>query len=194
MSYMRFVCLLATTLTTAAVLMTVAQSPTLERGVSVQMAVANNAPFVPEADYNDAWVVTVTADGKLYFGADPMTPEGLADWMKTHPRNREAKLYIKADARAPFVSVEQVLEVGRQSLFESPVLLTAQRERIAAGTVNPPNGLEVMITPALPAGTVASVVQLLNSEQQTPLLKVNGDEIPWSALESTLKRHFQKGD
>jgi biopolymer transport protein ExbD len=37
-------------------------------------------------------------------------------------------------------------------------------------------------------------VQLLNSGQQKPLLRVNGDEISWSALESTLRRHFQKGD
>ena len=58
--------------------------------------------------------------------------------MKTHPRNREAKLYIKADARAPFTSVEKVIDVGRQALFQTPVLLTSQREPIAAGTVVPP--------------------------------------------------------
>jgi biopolymer transport protein TolR len=166
----------------------------MQRGVSVQMPVTSNATSVPDADHNDAWVVTVTGDGSLYFGADPMTREGLADWMKTHPRNREAKLYIKADARAPFASVEQVLEVGRRALFEAPVLLTSQREPIAAGTIVPPNGLEVLIAPTLPAGTVATVVQLLNSGQQRPLLRVNGDEISWSALEGTLRRHFQKGD
>ncbi len=166
----------------------------MQRGVSVQMPVTANATSVPDADHNDAWVVAVTADGSLYFGADPMTREGLADWMKTHPRNREAKLYIKADARAPFASVEQVLEVGRRALFETPVLLTSKREPIAVGTVAPPNGLEVQIAPALPAGAVATVVQLLNSGQQGPLLRVNGDEISWSALEPTLTRHFQKGD
>jgi len=166
----------------------------MQRGVSVQMPVTANATSVPDADHNDAWVVAVTADGSLYFGADPMTREGLADWMKTHPRNREAKLYIKADARAPFASVEQVLEVGRRALFETPVLLTSKREPIAVGTVAPPNGLEVQIAPALPAGAVATVVQLLNSGQQGPLLRVNGNEISWSALEPTLTRHFQKGD
>ncbi len=166
----------------------------MQRGVSVQMPVTANATSVPDADHNDAWVVAVTADGSLYFGADPMTREGLADWMKTHPRNREAKLYIKADARAPLASVEQVLEVGRRALFETPVLLTSKREPIAVGTVAPPNGLEVQIAPALPAGAVATVVQLLNSGQQGPLLRVNGDEISWSALEPTLTRHFQKGD
>jgi biopolymer transport protein ExbD len=166
----------------------------MQRGVSVQMPVTSNATSVPDADRNDAWVVAVTADGNLYFGADPMTPEGLADWMKTHPRNREAKLYIKADARAPFASVEQVLAIGRRSLFETPVLLTSQGEPIAPGSVAPPNGLEVQIAPSLPSGVVATVVQLLNSGQQRPLLRVNGDEISSSALEGTLTRHFQKGD
>lgn len=165
----------------------------MQRGVSVQMPIASNATAVPDADHNDAWVVAVTADGSLYFGADPLTREALADWMKTHPRNREAKLYVKADARAPFASVEQVLEVGRRALFEAPVLLTSQREPVAAGTVMPPNGLEVQIA-QLPAGAVATVVQLINSGQQRPVLRVNGDEISWSGLEGTLRRHFQKGD
>ncbi len=166
----------------------------LQRGVSVQMPITSNATSVPDADRNDAWVVAVTADGSLYLGADPMTPEGLADWMKTHPRNREAKLYIKADARAPFASVQQVLDIARRARFEAPVLLTSQRKPIAPGTVLPPRGLEVQIAPALPAGAVATVVQLFNSGQQRPLLRVNGDEISWSALEATLSQHFQNGD
>jgi biopolymer transport protein ExbD len=58
----------------------------------------------------------------------------------------------------------------------------------------PPNGLEVLVGPALPAGTVATVVQLLNSGQQRPSLSVNGDEISRSALEGTLTLHFKKGD
>ncbi len=46
----------------------------------------------------------------------------------------------------------------------------------------------------MPAGTVATVVQLLSSGQPRPSLRVNGDEISWSALEATLRQHFQKGD
>jgi biopolymer transport protein ExbD len=166
----------------------------MQRGVAVQMPVTNNASTVPDADRNDAWVVAVTADGSVYFGADPKTPEELADWMKTHPRNREAKLYIKADARAPFASVEQVLEIGRHAMFETPVLLTSQKEPTAPGTMLPPNGLEVVISSGAPAGTVATVVQLLNPGEHRPSLKINGDEIAWSALQGTLTQHFQKGD
>ena len=173
---------------------TLSHAQELQRGVSVQMPVTINATAMPDADRNDAWVVAVAADGSIYFGADPKTPEELTDWMKIHPRNREARLYVKADARAPFTSVEQVLEIGRQANFDTPILLTAQREPTVPGTMVSPNGLEVVIGPATPAGTVATVVQLLNSGQQRPLLRVNGDEISWSALQGTLAQHFQKGD
>jgi biopolymer transport protein ExbD len=41
---------------------------------------------------------------------------------------------------------------------------------------------------------VATVVQLLNSGQQQPLLKINNEPIPLTALQSTLRQRFQKGD
>src|SRR5947209_4309903 len=89
-----------------------AQSPALRKGVNVQMAVTRNASPMPEADNQDAWIVTVTADSALYFAADPMTLDQLAEWMKSHPRNRDARLYIKADARAPFATIKKVLELA----------------------------------------------------------------------------------
>jgi biopolymer transport protein ExbD len=169
------------------------QTQDMQRGISVQMPVTGNATSMPDADQNDAWVVAVTADGSLYFGADPMTREGLADWMKSHPRNREAKLYIKADARAPFSALEKVLAVAREDLFQDAVLLTAKAQSPEPGTVVSPQGLEVRIGPTLPTGVVATVVQLIDSGKP-PMLKVNNDQVPWSALQTTLRQHFQKGD
>jgi len=166
----------------------------LQKGISVELPVTSNAAPMPAADNEDAWIVTVAADGRTYFGTDPVTPAGLEGAMKSRPRNREQKLYIKADARVPFANVETVIEAGRAVAFGAPVLLTSQPGSSASGTVVPPQGLEVLVDPALPAGTVATVVQLFNSGQQPPLLTINGDEIPRSALESRLRRHFQKGD
>ena len=164
----------------------------LSQGISVQMARTTNAVAYPAADNADAWIVAVTAEGELYFGVKPATPDQLLEEMKAAPRQRDAKLYVKADVRAPFANVERVLAAGREVAFEAPVLLTAQPVGSAPGTVMPPNGLEVLIGP--PAGMVATVVQLLSSGQPRPVLRVNGDEISWSALEGTLRRHFQKGD
>jgi len=164
----------------------------LRQGISVQMAPTTHALAYVAADNADAWIVAVTAEGELYFGVKPATPDQLADEMKATPRHRDQNLYIKADARVPFAQVVRVLQAGREVGFDSPVLLTAQPVASAPGTVMPPNGLEVLIGP--PAGRVATVVQLLSSGQPRPLLRINGDEISWSALEDTLRRHFQKGD
>ena len=190
MNRLLLVCLIIAAFSAAA--QAQAQTPPLQKGVSVQMAVTRNASPMPDADNFDAWVVTVAVDGRLYFGAEPMTPDELAEWMKTHPRNREARLYIKADARAPFASVEKVLEIGHVMQFDTPVLLTAQPEHNPPGTMVPPKGEDVSVGAASPSGIIATVVELLASGQQ-PLVRVNNDEISWSDLESTLRRHFEKG-
>jgi len=70
----------------------------LQKGISVELPVTSNAAPMPAADNEDAWIVTVAADGRTYFGTDPVTPAGLEGAMKSRPRNREQKLYIKADA------------------------------------------------------------------------------------------------
>jgi biopolymer transport protein ExbD len=139
---------------------------------------------VPAADNQDAWVVAVTADGSLYFGADPMTPEALADWIKTHHRNREAKLYIKADARALFASVKAALGAARSSNFEDVVLLTSQTGSHSPGTVVPPEGIEVLL--GAPASGEAIQIRL-SGPARGSTLTVNDRRLTSPELESTLK-------
>ena len=188
------VCLVAFTFATNLTAVSHAQSPALQKGISVQMPQTSNAVPMPEADDGEAWIVTVSADGSMYFGTDPVTAASLADEMKSRPRDRAAKLYIKADAHAPFAQVEKVLEAASVDFFQNAVLLTSQREASSPGTLVPPKGLEVLIGSPAPAGAVATVVELHDSGLQPPTLKVNNDQISWSALQPTLKQHFQKGD
>lgn len=187
MTYLRFVCLFASTLTAAAVLMAVTQSPTLQRGVGVQMAASNHATPMPEADRENAWIVTVTADGQVYFGTDQVAPEGLAEQMKMHPRSRDAKLYIKADAGAPFSSVRQVLHAARVDLFDDVVLLTAQPEAAQPGTIAQPRGLDIWI--GSEAGSNFVAVQL-GADQGSARLRVGGQEVSPSALPGKLAQLF----
>jgi biopolymer transport protein ExbD len=165
----------------------------LQQGVSVEMAGASNAQSMPEADNADAWIISVTADGQLYFGVDPLTPTALRERMTRTPRKRSQKLYIKADARASFASVQKALNAASAAEIESPVLLVSQHSSSKPGTIVAPEGLKILLGSALPAGRVATIVQLLNSGQPLPLLKVNDDDISQSSLESTLRQHFQKG-
>jgi len=77
----------------------------------------------------------------------------------------------------------------RAAGVEAAALLTAQPEPSQPGTVVPPNGLEVLI--ASPSGSQSTVVQVLSSGQQWPMLKINNDQIPWLAPQSTLRQLFQ---
>jgi len=170
------------------------QTPHLQKGISVQMAATSNAAEMPQADDENAWVVTVTENGDLYFGVQPVTVDDLMEKMKATPRNRDQNLYIKADARAPFANVMRVLRAGNEVWFQTPVLLTQQRLPATSGAVIPPNGLQVLVGPTPPPGSVATLVEMLNTQQGRPSLRVNGEEISWSALGSILRQHFQKGD
>jgi len=166
----------------------------LQKGVSVELVVTNHAWPMPEADYADAWIVTITENARLYFGVDPVTPESLLEAMKSRPRNREQKLYIKADARARFADVQKVLEAARADLFQTAVLLTSQpspsrQERIVA-----PKGLQVMVCQPS-SGSEAPVLRLIHSGQQWPLLNLNNKETRLTDLQSRLSRTLQnRGD
>ena len=105
--------------------------------------------------------------------------------MKSRPRLREQKLYIKVDARAPFGGVERALEAARASLFETSVLLTSQPEPAIQGNIVPPRGLEVSLGAP---GAESIAVQVLDSGQPSPALKVNNTNISPDALQDALKQ------
>jgi biopolymer transport protein ExbD len=196
MKCLLYVCL-ATSLTVAGVhaieqSVEASQSSTaqmLQKGVSVKMAAAGNAQPMPEADNADAWIITVTADGQLYFGVDPLTPAALQQRMIRTSRKRSQRLYIKADARASFASVQKALDAASVAEFESPVLLVSQQSSSKPGTMVAPEGLEVLLDGAANSG--ANVVVELNTAQGTPTVKVDDREIPLADLHDRLLQLVQ---
>jgi biopolymer transport protein ExbD len=163
----------------------------LQKGVSVQLPVTTAAAPMPDADSRGAWIVTVTADGSVYFGVDPVNPSGLADAMKSRPHRREQKLYLKADARAQFADVEHVLEVVRAASFDTTVLLTSQPGRPASETIVPPQGLEVLLTPPPSSPEPPTVVQVTAAVEQEPTVRVDRRQIPPANLQNLLTLLFQ---
>jgi biopolymer transport protein ExbD len=161
----------------------------LQQGISVQMPPATSAAPMPDADNENAWIVTVTTDGSLYFGIKPVTPAELVNEMKIHPRLRQQKLYIKADAHTPYANVEKALAAAHVDLFEDSVLLTSQSGSSEPGTVRSPNGLEVLLVP--PAGSQPIEVQLSNSGEHKLILKINNRQIPLANLQNMLTQIFQ---
>jgi len=186
MKYAIFVCLLALTLTTNSAAQV--QTPPMRQGVSVQMARTANATPMPEADNEDAWVISVTADGGVFFGVKPVRQDGLTEIMRETPRHRDQDLYIKADARTTFGNLKLVLKAASGDWFQSAVLLTNQDETPALGKLVAPKGLPVILAPG---SAQAVTVQLRDSGQKVPKVLVNDREIMVSDLQSALNQALQ---
>jgi len=178
---------IAFVLATALLALPTIRAQELQKGVSVVMAPTTNAVPMPEADNQDAWIVTILRDGALYFGTDRVSASDLADKMKSLPRRRDQKIYIKADARAPFADVRRVLAAAHEVGFNAPVFLTSQTESTPPGVMVPPKGLEVEVGPH---SDLAMVVVQINSGQP-PVFQVNDQEIPAADLQDTLRRLLQ---
>jgi len=185
MNYARFVCLIVFSLSVSSISHLAAQTPPMTKGVSVQMAKTANATTVPEADNEDAWVVTIASDGQLYFGIKPVTASELIEQMKVTPRHRDQNLYVKSDARTEFESVEKVLVVARTALFSAPVLLTNQGEVPALGKLVAPKGLQVFMGDPMPD---AVSVKVTRSAQAAPEVTVNDQPVHLSDLQSALNQ------
>jgi biopolymer transport protein ExbD len=142
------VCLIALSLAAANV---VAQESTIpmQRGIRVQLPATSNAVPVPSADKEDALVVAVTHDGRVYLGTDLISPADLADKVKSElARRADKKLYVKADARTSYANVVAVLDAARTSGVQELTLLTDQREPSEAEKFVTPKGLEMLVIPA----------------------------------------------
>jgi biopolymer transport protein ExbD len=120
-------------------------TPMLQHGVSVDMAKVNNPESMPDADKEDALLVSVMRDGTVYFGTDKLPADQLTGKVKDRLANRvDKRVFVKADARARFGSVVEVVDNVRAAGVDQLGLLTDQRK---APTTPPPAGA----TPA-PAG------------------------------------------
>jgi len=184
-------CLIAIALTANIIPSAGAQSSAdqpMQKGISVELVTTKSAVPVPEADKGNAWIVTLTSNGSVFFGTHEVTFDSLAKEMIRLPRKREQQLYIKADARTPYANVEKALDAASRAGFETPVLLTAQPESPAPGMIEPPVGLDVLVGPPLP-GSVT--VQIQSSDQGQPLLKVNGEPTTWANLPGALRQSLQ---
>jgi biopolymer transport protein TolR len=82
------------------------------RGITTDLPKVDHPVPMPGADREDAMIVNVTRDGKVYFAADQIMPANLAqkiaDRMNDH--SVERKVYIRVDMRTRWGMVRQVLD------------------------------------------------------------------------------------
>ncbi|MFY9561740.1 MAG: biopolymer transporter ExbD [Terriglobales bacterium] len=114
-------------------------TPMLQKGVSVDMARVNNPEQMPDADKEDALLVAVNREGRVFFGTDPIKVDDLTQKIKDRLANKtDKRVFIKADARAKFGWVVEVVDNVRAAGVDQLGLLTDQKTK--PGVLNPPAG------------------------------------------------------
>ena len=100
------------------------------------MPVADHAVEMRAADAQQATVVAITADGKVFAGTEPAEPGALS-------KLSAGTVYVKADSRVPFQKVLTVLDALRG---KSVVLLAAPPKSVVGTKIVSPYGMEVIVS------------------------------------------------
>ena len=100
-------------------------TPMLSKGVSVDMVRARNPVSMDEADKEDAIVVAITRDGRVFLGRGMVQPEELAVQVEDAVSNKMDKtVYVKADARSRYEVVVEIVNALRATGVDTLGLLT----------------------------------------------------------------------
>ena len=103
-------------------------TPMLQKGVSVDMAKTNNPVPLQDADKEDALIVAVQRDGAVFFDSQKVSAEELTQKVKDRVQSRTNKeVFIRADARAKYKPVVDVVDDVRSAGVDQVGLLTEQK-------------------------------------------------------------------
>jgi biopolymer transport protein ExbD/biopolymer transport protein TolR len=119
-------------------------TPMLSKSIPVTLAQTLNPVSMPDADKEDAVIVAITRDGQVFLspGLQKVNPDELAPKVKDLLSNRPSKLvYIKADARSKYQTVEDVVDNLRAGGVDELGLLTEEIPQTRRGAAAPAGGL-----------------------------------------------------
>ncbi len=103
-------------------------TPMLQHGVSVNMARAANTRDMEAADKEDAVLLAVTKDGKIYLQSDRIEPDQITTKVKDMIADKLDKtVYVKSDREAKYGVVVTVVDNVRAAGVDSLGLLTEKR-------------------------------------------------------------------
>jgi biopolymer transport protein ExbD len=102
-------------------------TPMLSKGISVDMVKTKNPIAMQAADKEDAVLIAITREGRVYLGTTQMQPEDLPQRVKDLLTNKLDKtVYLRADARARYERVVEVVDNLRAAGVDQLGLLTEQ--------------------------------------------------------------------
>jgi biopolymer transport protein ExbD len=100
-------------------------TPMLQKGVSVDMARANNAQDMQDADKDDAIIVAVTRSGDYYLGSTKVGLGDITTKVKDLLANRIDKtVFVRSDQRAKYGEVVKAVDEVRSAGVDKIGLLT----------------------------------------------------------------------
>ncbi len=115
-------------------------TPMLQKGVSVDMAKVNSPTPMPDADKEDALLIAVMRDGRTYLGSDQINVADLTNKVKDRLANKvDKRVFIRADSRAKYGAVVDVVDNVRSAGVDDVGLLTEQVQA-NPGNKKPPAG------------------------------------------------------
>jgi biopolymer transport protein ExbD len=116
-------------------------TPMLSKGISVDMVKTVNPVAMQAADKSDAIIVAVTRDGKTYLGTTQMAADQIPAKVKDILTSRLDKMcYIRADSRARYEKVVDVVNNLRAAGVDQLGLLTEQMQQKKTPGAAPPTG------------------------------------------------------
>ncbi len=105
-------------------------TPMLQKGITVDLVRTNNPIDMPDADKEDALLVAVTKDGKVFLGSDLIAPDQLTNKLKDKIAARvDKRVFVRADRGAKYGNVVEVVDNVRSAGVDQLGLLTEQRKQ-----------------------------------------------------------------
>ncbi len=106
-------------------------TPMLANKVNVELAKVDNPTAMPDADKEDAVLVAVTRDGRIFLGQNQISEADLSTKVRDALKDKTSKeIYIRADARAKYGTVTDAIDDVRSAGVDEVGLLTEQRQTL----------------------------------------------------------------
>ncbi len=114
-------------------------TPMLQKTHQVDLAPTNNPHEMKDADKDDAIVVAITSDGKIFLGNTAVNKEDLTGQVKDRISNRLDKtVFVKSDARAKYGRVVEIVDEIRSAGVDQLGLLTEKNQKSPSSPPPPP--------------------------------------------------------
>ena len=117
-------------------------TPMLSKGKDVDMVKTKNAISMQAADKTDAIICAVTREGKTYLNVTQMEPADMPQRVKEllEKRPTDKTIFVKADYRAKYDRVVELVDNLRSVGVDQLGLLTEQRQPTDQTTTTPAAG------------------------------------------------------